>query len=167
LNTELANALTFNADFGPSLLDWMLESDGVSNNGFIDDDDEVAPAPGPSVETSSGPDGFKHCPPDVLRCPDGEMVTRQVPNCDFQCSNGSPTLSYLESICTANDCCGTYGLCLSTSKCADASCPNDITLENYDAYMSARDNETRSSDAPVGFAATLTFGALVAMATLI
>jgi polyhydroxybutyrate depolymerase len=166
LNTELATALTFTADFGPSLIDWMLETDGVSNNGFVDDDD-LAPAPGPSVETSSGPNGFTHCPPDVLRCPDGEMVTRQVPNCDFQCSSGAPTLSYLESICTANDCCGTYGLCLSTSKCADTSCPNDITLENYDAYMSARDNEPRSSGAPAGVAAALTFGSLVAFATLI
>jgi hypothetical protein len=94
------------------------------------------------------------------------MVTRQVPNCDFQCSSGAPTLSYLESICTANDCCGTYGLCLSTSKCADASCPNDITLENYDAYMNARDNQPRSSGAPAGVAAALAFGSLVAFATL-
>lgn len=170
LNTELANAMTFNNEFAPSLLDWMFESPGVSND--IDAEEggeEVAPAPSPSVETSSGPEsGYDFCPPDVLRCPDGEMVTRQAPSCEFQCSNGAPTVDYLESICTRNDCCGTYGLCLSTSACAGVDCPNDITLRNYDDYMSAREGEgDSSSSAGSSFVhASALLGAVAALAVM-
>jgi len=171
LNTELANAMTFTSTFGTSLIDWLFESSGVSNTGFIDvdGDDDLAPAPGPSpsVETSSGPNqAYEFCPPDVLRCPDGEMVTRQAPTCSFQCSDGEPRVEYLEDICTPNDCCGTYGLCLPTSACAGASCPNDITLENYDAYMQARNVEPpspRSSAATAAFTLALSAGALAAL----
>ena len=167
LNTELANAMTFTSSFSPEIIDWMLESEGVSNNGFVDvvdDDDNTAPAPAPapSVGTSSGPEqGYTYCPPDVLRCPDGEMVTRQAPTCEFQCSNGSPQIEYLESICTSNDCCGTYGLCLSTSACTGVSCPNDITLDNYDTYMLARENPpTAPPNSAAGKTDAFTFAAL-------
>jgi len=166
LNTELANAMTFSTQFTPEVLTWMFDNEGVSNNGFDDDDDDAS-APAPNVETSSGPsEAYTFCPPDVLRCPDGQMVTRQVPSCNFQCADGAPSLAYLETICTPGDCCGTYGLCLSTSACSGASCPNDITLDNYDTYMNARSAEPPSSGAGASFAAASVSIAAIGAAAL-
>ena len=152
LNTEVATAMTFSTQFTPEVLTWMFDNEGVSNTGVENGSAPApAPAPTPTVETSSGPSrSYTFCPPDVLRCPDGQMVTRQVPTCDFQCSNGAPSLDYLETICTPGDCCGTYGLCLSTRACSGASCPNDITLENYDTYMNARNVDAPPGDSGAG-----------------
>lgn len=60
-------------DFGFFFIDWMFETDGVSNNGFVDDDDLVFVF-GLSVEIFLGLNGFIYCLLDVLCCFDGEMV---------------------------------------------------------------------------------------------